>query len=57
MSQKSTLTYVHALSFTGNYHIFAHSNVSNRFNGRNDNVVLELMIFDDISGISFLISS
>ena len=31
----------HAILFTGNYCLFAHSEVSNRFNWENDKVVLE----------------
>ena len=44
MSQKHALK--NPLSFTGNYQLFAHSDVSYRFNGENDNVVLEFWIKD-----------
>ena len=37
--QKCALS--HTFLFTGNYHLFAHHDVSYRFNGENDNVVLE----------------
>ena len=45
----------HAISLAVNYRLFSHSDVSYRFNGKNDNVVLELMIFDDIYDIILLI--
>ena len=44
-SQKRAL--LHAISLALNYRLFSHGDVSYRFNGKNDNVVLELMIFDD----------
>ena len=34
---------MHVLSFTGNYHLFAHSDVSYRFNGKNDNICVRIM--------------
>ena len=39
MSQKRALS--HAISLAVNYHLFSHGDVSYRFNGKNDNVVLE----------------
>ena len=42
MSQKRALS--HVISFAGNYRLFAHSDVSFRFNGECDNIVLELEI-------------
>ena len=42
-SQKRTLS--HALSLAVNYRLFSHGDVSYRFNGKNDNVVLEFKIF------------
>ena len=42
MSQKHALS--HIISFAGNYRLFAHSDVSYRFNGESDNVVLEYNI-------------
>ena len=41
-SQKRTLS--HALSLAVNYRLFSHDDVSYRFNGKNDNVVLEFSI-------------
>ena len=41
-SQKCTLS--HAISFTGNYCLLAQSDFSYRFNGENDNVVLEFCL-------------
>ena len=38
-SQKRAL--LHAISLAVNYRLFSHSDVSYRFNGKNDNVVLE----------------
>ena len=38
-SQKRAFS--HAISFTVNYSLFTHSDVSYRFNGENDHVVLE----------------
>ena len=35
-----------ALSLAVNYRLFSHGDVSYRFNGKNDYVVLELLIFD-----------
>ena len=46
-SQKRTLS--HAISLAVNYRLFLHGDVSYRFNGENDNVVLELpLTFEDI---------
>ena len=42
MSQKRALS--HVISLAGNYRLFAHSDVSYRFNGESDNVVLEYNI-------------
>ena len=42
MSQKPALS--HLISFPGNYRLFAHSDVSYRFNGESDYVMLELKI-------------
>ena len=39
MSQKRAL--LHVISFAGNYRLFAHIDVSYRFNRESDNVVLE----------------
>ena len=44
-SQKGALS--HHISFSGNCRLLAHSDVSNRFSGESDNVVLELLIFND----------
>ena len=41
-SQKRAL--LHVISFAGNYRLFAHIDVSYRFNGESDNVVLEFAI-------------
>ena len=41
-SQKCALS--HAISLAVNYRLFSHSDVSYRFNGKNDNVVLELTL-------------
>ena len=41
-SQKHAIS--HAISFAVNYGLFAHGDVSYRFNGINDNFVLELKI-------------
>ena len=38
-SQKRVLS--HAISLAVNYRLFSHGDVSYRFNGKNDNVVLE----------------
>ena len=38
-SQKRALS--HAISLAVNYRLFSHGDVSYRFNGKNDNVVLE----------------
>ena len=43
-SQKNALS--HAISLAVNYRLFSHGDVSYRFNGKNDNVVLELCLFD-----------
>ena len=46
-SQKRALS--HAISLAVNYRLFSHGDVSHRFNGENDNVVLELpLTFEDI---------
>ena len=50
-SQKRALS--HAISLAVNYHLFSHGDVSYRFNGKNDNVLLEFAIID---GMIFLIS-
>ena len=42
MSQKRALS--HAISLAVNYGLFSHGDVSYRFNGKNDNVVLEEQI-------------
>ena len=42
MSQKRALS--HAISLAVNYRLFSHGDVSYRFNGKNDNVVLEFFI-------------
>ena len=42
-SQKRALS--HAISLAVNYRLFSHGDVSYRFNGKNDNVVLEYSIF------------
>ena len=39
-SQKHPLS--HTISLTVNYYLFTHSDISHRFNGKNDNVLLEL---------------
>ena len=49
-SQKRALS--HALSLAVNYRLFSHGNVSYRFNGKNDNVVLEFTIIVSVSKIS-----
>ena len=36
--------FLHAITFTVNYRLFTHRDVSYRFNGENDNVVIELII-------------
>ena len=41
-SQKRALS--HAISLAVNYRLFSHGDVSYRFNGKNDNVVLEYCI-------------
>ena len=41
-SQKCALS--HVISVAGNYRLFAHSDISYRLNGENDNVVLECPI-------------
>ena len=41
-SQKRALS--HAISLAVNYRLFSHGDVSYRFNGKNDNVVLESVI-------------
>ena len=41
-SQKHALS--HAISLAMNYRLFSHGDVSYRFNGKNDNVVLELSV-------------
>ena len=41
-SQKLALS--HSVSLAVNYRLFSHGDVSYRFNGKNDNVVLELLI-------------
>ena len=41
-SQKRALS--HAISLAVNYRLFSHGDVSYRFNGKNDNVVLELSV-------------
>ena len=41
-SQKRAL--LHAISLAVNYGLFSHGDVSYRFNGKNDNVVLEFSI-------------
>ena len=52
MSQKRALS--HVISFSANYRLFAHSDVSYRFSGKCDNVVLEfsvkvISVFDNIN--------
>ena len=37
------------ISFTGNYRLFAHSDISYTFNGENDNVVLEYGMYSNES--------
>ena len=41
-SEKRALT--HAISLAVNYRLFSHADVSYRFNGENDNVVLEFSL-------------
>ena len=41
-SQKRAIS--HAISLAVNYRLFSHGDVSYRFNGKNDNVVLELRV-------------
>ena len=41
-SQKRALS--HAISLAVNYRLFSHGDVSYRFNGKNDNVVLEYLV-------------
>ena len=42
--KKRTLS--HAFSLAVNYRLFSHGGFSCRFNGKNDNVVLELTVFE-----------
>ena len=42
-SQKCALS--HAISLAVNYRLFSHGDVSYRFNGENDNVVLEYIFY------------
>ena len=42
MTQKRALS--HAISLAVNYRLFSHGDVSYRFNGKNDKVVLELLL-------------
>ena len=44
-SQKRALS--HAISLAANYRLFSHGDVFYRFNGKNDNVVLESMIIQN----------
>ena len=46
-SEKRAL--LHVISLAVNYRLFAHSDVSYRFNGENDNVVLEYKIVYKLS--------
>ena len=43
MSQKRALS--HAISFAVIYRLFSHGEVSYRFNGKNNNVVYEYILF------------
>ena len=51
-SQKRALS--HAISLAVNYCLFSHAEVSYRFNGKNDNVMLELKFFKRKIAIFFL---
>ena len=44
----------HAISLAVNYRLFSHGDVSNRFNGKNDNVVLEFGLLHVHIGMHFL---
>ena len=46
-SQKRAISY--AISLAVNYRLFSHGDVSYRFNGKNDNVVLEFWLFPHFS--------
>ena len=39
----------HAISLAVNYRLFSHGDVSYRFNGKNDNVLLELNLFHTLN--------
>ena len=43
-SQKRALS--HAISLAVNYRLFSHCEVSYRFNGKNDNIVLECVLME-----------
>ena len=43
----TSICITHAISLAVNYRLFSHGDVSYRFNGENDNVVLELNLIGD----------